>query len=238
MGLVKRSDKVAFYGLTGSIVRMKGFTSFSKSSNPKEYTRQYVDEAGEQTDVVGFSPSYAYGFDQYTDNLVHADIATITDEEKLGDDATRYIYAVDFTNEISSGVYACKKRLFAVIPDSEGDSMDAYTYSGNLKNKGVSIPGTATVSNGSASLTMTFTPTSGAEYLTSFSVASATAQIAGADITINSQIIQTDANGIASIELPNGTYGYSIAKTGYTTVTGSITVSSAAEFVEETMTAA
>jgi hypothetical protein len=163
MALVKRSDKVAFYGLSGSIVRMTGFTSFSKSSNPKEYTRQYVDEASEQTDLVGFSPSFSYAFDQYSNNLVHADIVDITDNEKLGDDATRYIYVVDFTNEISSGVYACKKRLYAVIPDAEGDSTDAYTYSGNLKNKGEIIAGAA--SSGDDFQTITFTATSGRHIL-------------------------------------------------------------------------
>jgi uncharacterized membrane protein len=71
-----------------------------------------------------------------------------------------------------------------------------------------------------------------------FSVADASAQISGADITINSQIVQTDANGIAAIELVNGTYDYSIAKTGYTTVTDSVTVSSGPAFEEVTMTAA
>ena len=53
--LVKRADKLAFYGVPGEgegtviYYRMKGFTEISISKNSKEYTRQYVDEAFEET---------------------------------------------------------------------------------------------------------------------------------------------------------------------------------------------
>jgi hypothetical protein len=36
------------------------------------------------------------------------------------------------------------KRDYAVIPDSEGGSMDAYTYTGNFRSKGEKVTGTAT----------------------------------------------------------------------------------------------
>ena len=140
--LVKRSDKVAFYGIkaaegdTYTYHRMQGFTDMSTSKNPIEYSRQYVDEDFEQADVVGYSPSIAYGFDQFAGNAVHEDIAKISDDELLGSAAIRPIVLVDLTK--ASGVNAVK-RDFAVIPDSEGDSTDAYTYSGNLKVKGDKI---------------------------------------------------------------------------------------------------
>ena len=72
--LVQRSKKVAFYKVGDKYERMTGFTSMSKSSNPKEYSRQYVDEDGEVTDVTGYSPSIDYAFDQYENNAVHDDI--------------------------------------------------------------------------------------------------------------------------------------------------------------------
>lgn len=156
--LVKRSDKVAFYGIKGSTGdtytyhRMQGFTDMSTSKNPIEYSRQYVDEDFEQSDVVGYSPSIAYGFDQFAGNAVHEDIAKISDDELLGTDAIRPIVLVDLTKE--SGVNAVK-RDFAVIPDSEGDSTDAYTYSGNLKVKGDKIKGTATSADGWKTITFT-----------------------------------------------------------------------------------
>ena len=99
--VVKRSDKVAFYGVTnGETVvyhRMKGFTDISISRNPKEYSRQYVDEEFERTDVVGYATSMSYGFDQHIGDAVHEDIAAVHDSELLGTDAVRSIIIVDFT---------------------------------------------------------------------------------------------------------------------------------------------
>lgn len=155
--LMKRSDKVAFYGIkaaegdTYTYHRMQGFTDISTSKNPIEYSRQYVDEEFEQSDVVGYSPSIAYGFDQFVGNAVHEDIVKISDDELLGTEAVRPIVMVDMSKTEDNAV----KRDFAVIPDSEGDSTDAYTYSGNLKVKGDKIKGTATSADGW--LTITFT---------------------------------------------------------------------------------
>ena len=162
--LVQRADKVAFMGVpttaggTTTIVyhRMQGFTDMSKSLNPKEYSRQYVDEAFEQTDVVGFSPSIAYGFDQYKGNAVHDDLVKLSDNEAVGTAAVRSIVIVDFTKETAeTGAFEAKKREFSVIPDSEGGSTDAYTYSGNFKVKGNQIEGVATSSDDWMTLTFT-----------------------------------------------------------------------------------
>ena len=73
--LVKISDKIAFMN-TGTeeapvFERMTKFTEISTSKNPKEYSRQYVDEETETTDVTGYAEEKSYAFDQYTDNPVH-----------------------------------------------------------------------------------------------------------------------------------------------------------------------
>lgn len=77
--LVKRSQKVAFYGVPGedsaTYHRMTGFTEFSKTSNPKEYNRQYVDEDFERNDITGYNPEFSYAFDLFENNAVHTDIA-------------------------------------------------------------------------------------------------------------------------------------------------------------------
>ena len=160
--LVQRADKVAFYGVKGegdavTYHRMKGFTDISTSKNPKEYSRQYVDEYFEETDVTGYSPSISYGFDQYVGDPVHADLVKISDDELLGGDAVRSIIMVDMSAELTGGKYAAIKRDFSVIPDIEGDSMDAYTYSGNMKVKGAKVSGQATITDD----TLTFTEDSG-----------------------------------------------------------------------------
>lgn len=161
--LTGRYSVVAFYGIKGSgdtptvtYHRMQGFTTLTTSKNPKEYTRQYVDEDHEQTDVVGYSPSIAYTFDRYAGNEVQDDIVRITNQELTGSEALVDILVVDTSDAQSGGSCSAVKRAYAVIPDSEGDSADAYTYSGNFKVKGDRELGTATLSEDG--LTCTFTP--------------------------------------------------------------------------------
>lgn len=142
--IVERHKILAFMGVvgTGNTVtyhRMKKFTQFTHSKNPIEYNRQYVDEPFQQTDVVGFAPSYAYAFDKHKDLPVQSDIVAITNGEMLGDDAVRSIIIVDTTEATeSSGTYTATaiKRDYSVIPNSEGDNINVYTYSGNLKARG------------------------------------------------------------------------------------------------------
>ena len=132
--LVKRSDKVSFFGNmstgTETFNRMRGFTTLSGSKNPIEYSRQYVDEEMETTDVVGYSPSVEFGFDQYKNDAVHDEMVTILDSEKTGTDARRNIVTVDFSKPTENdGEYKAVKREYAIIGDADGDGTDAYTYS-------------------------------------------------------------------------------------------------------------
>ena len=145
MDVTKRSDKIAFYGVPAAegrytFHRMKGFSDLSTSKNAKEYTRQYVDEEFEQTDVVGYSPSMSFTLDQMKDNPVHNDIVGIYNDEKLGSDAIRPIIIVDMLSDTKEAI----RRDYAVIAEGEGNGMDAYVYSGTLKAKGEKIKGTAT----------------------------------------------------------------------------------------------
>lgn len=158
--LVKRSDKVSFLGCldnrTETFNRMRGFTTLSGSKNSIEYSRQYVDEEFETTDVVGFSPSMEFGFDQYKDDPAHEEMVEILDGEYTGTNARRNIVTVDFSQPgETSGTYKAVKREYAVIGDAEGDSMEAYTYSGTFRSTGKRITGTATVSADGTTLTFT-----------------------------------------------------------------------------------
>ena len=147
--LKKRSDKVAFYGVPGdnnsvTYTRMKGFTELSTSKNAGEYSRQYVDEDTERTDVVKYSPKTSFAFDEYTDDDVLADIVEIIDGEKLGTDAQREIIQVDFSKTVTGG-YAASKVTVTVIGDTEGDSTDAYTYSGTFARIDSPVAGVAAI---------------------------------------------------------------------------------------------
>ena len=156
--LVKRSDKVSFFGNmatgTETFNRMRGFTTLSGSKNPSEYSRQYVDEEFETTDVTGYSPSIDFGFDQYKNDLVHDEMVEILDGEKTGTEARRNIVTVDFS-QVDGGGYKATKREYAIIGDSDGDSMDAYTYSGTFRATGKRITGVATLNADSSVATFT-----------------------------------------------------------------------------------
>lgn len=136
--IIRRSQRVAFMntGTTEAPVytRMTGFTSLAYSKNSKEYTRHYVDEVSERSDVVGYAPSIAYAFDRHTENAVHEKIARIHDEELLGNDAHVEILTVDLFTAGENGVCDAVKRTYAVIPDKDGDGTDALVVSGTFKS--------------------------------------------------------------------------------------------------------
>lgn len=144
--ILNRADKVAFMGLTDkadTFNRMHGFTDMGKSSNPSEYSRRYVDERTERSDVTGYAPEIGYGFDQTKGDKVQQVIVDITDDEVTGKKVT--IVTVDFSQEgTGPNSYVARKREYSVIPDSDGDSTDAYTYSGSFKAAGDIVKGTAT----------------------------------------------------------------------------------------------
>jgi len=151
--VVKRCEKLTFFGVVGendvlTYHRMKGFNEIAVSKNPLEYVRQYVDEEFEQSDVVGYSPSISFSFDQFADDAVHRDMAEIAERELVGDAAIRSIIIVDLSREEADGKHPAVKRDFSVICQTEGNSMEAYTYAGNLKVKGEKIFGTASSEDG------------------------------------------------------------------------------------------
>lgn len=160
--MYKRKNVLAFMAITSSSnsggtevttttnFRMTKFTSMNQSKNPQKYQRQYVDEDFQRSDVVGYAPTIPYNFDYHYLNQVHTKIKEITDNELTGDDAVVQIIWVD---TISGDAY---KRDYAVVPDTEGDNLNAYTYSGNFEARGEIIHGTATSSDDFR--TITFTP--------------------------------------------------------------------------------
>ena len=156
--LVLRPDKIAFAGIpdpaTGVVTtynRMRGFKNLATAKNPKEYTRQYVDERQEITDVVGMSESKDFEFDQYVNDPIHDYIAGIFDEELLGDDAKIAILTVDTT---ATGVNATR-RMYNVIPDAAGDGTEAFVYTGRFTAADAAEKVTATIAEDGLTATIT-----------------------------------------------------------------------------------
>jgi hypothetical protein len=144
--MVKRSKRVAFMnigtGAESKFVRMQGFSSMSESKSPKQYTRTYVDEDSERSDVVGYATQIGYSFDRHSPLSVHEKISEITDGEYTGSDAYVEIVTVDLFTE--GEAKTARKRTYAVMPDTTGDGSDALIYSGNLRAIGEMTVGKAT----------------------------------------------------------------------------------------------
>ena len=160
--MVKRCQRVAFMNTdtTGSAPkydRMTKFSSLSNSKNPKEYSRQYVDQEFEESDVVGYAPSISYSFDRHTNTPVHDTIAKIHDGELTGTETLVDIVVIDLFDPVGSaeGTYTARKRTWAVIPDADGDGSDALVYTGSFKAKSSVETGTATLSADGKTLTYT-----------------------------------------------------------------------------------
>lgn len=160
--MVKRCQRVAFMNTdtTGSAPkydRMTKFSSLSNSKNPKEYSRQYVDQEFEESDVVGYAPSISYSFDRHTNTPVHETIAKIHDGELTGTETLVDIVVIDLFDPVGSaeGTYTARKRTWAVIPDADGDGSDALVYTGSFKAKSSVETGTATLSADGKTLTYT-----------------------------------------------------------------------------------
>ena len=150
--LVPRHKVLIFYGLpigqSGSSVqwtRLHYHTELTINRNPEEYERKYVDEATKRSDIVAYATSISYGFDKFTGDAVQSDLLNIINNEKTGEDAIRKLAIVDISTVGSSGTATAYIRDYSVIPGSEGDDENAYTYSGEFKAAGELS--TATVSS-------------------------------------------------------------------------------------------
>lgn len=193
--LVTRPKKLAFYQTPDGIYRrMEGFTDLSYSQNPKEYSRQYVDEEFERTDIVGYAPSISYSFDRYTGNEMLEDIVNITENELIGDQMKRTIVTVDLAGSISGSGNA-KMREYSVIPDSTGDSTDCLTYSGNFKTKGALTDCIATSSDDWQTITVK-------EYKNTSTLARITVSGDGFETIQNG----TNGNGNIHASIPQNTF--------------------------------
>lgn len=241
--LVTRNKKVAFMNVSttaiANFLRMTKFTEISKSKNPTEYSRTYVDEDGEVTDVTGYSEEISYAFDLHTGNLVHQKIVDITDNEKVGDDALIQILQVDFTKQVGGG-YEARLRTYSVVPDTEGDSTDAYTYSGSFKKNGNMTIGVATMNADNTVATFTASEEV-AEFPVNFLVTDANDNmIDNAKITIDGTSYVTDATGLVTVFLDAKAYnGITVEKDGYTTQNDvAVTVSDKAVLKEIELAAA
>lgn len=146
--LVSRSE-LRSYMNTGTADSAKymligeGFTNLAESKNPIEYSRHYIHEKSERTDVTGYAPSVDYSVDTYTNNAVIKRIKDITDKELTGSDAQVEIVSVEMfaDGEVNKAACTAYKRTYAVIPGGKGEGTEALIYTGTFKAVGDIVPG-------------------------------------------------------------------------------------------------
>ncbi len=120
----------------------EGFTAFPIALNPKEYTRKYVHQKTEKSDVIGYSPSISYSCDHISSDPVVKEIVAITDGELLGSATQRRVVTVNAWEEDSTGVCPAYVRTYSIIPAGKGDGTDALVYTGTMKAASDQVAGT------------------------------------------------------------------------------------------------
>lgn len=120
----------------------EGFTDFSESKGAKEYSRKYVHNKTESTDVVSYSPSYSYSCDVISGDPVVGEIVEITDREELGSKARRDVVTANMWQPgTEPDTFKAYKRTYAIVPDSKASGTEALVCSGTMKAYGDYTPG-------------------------------------------------------------------------------------------------
>ncbi len=145
MSLITRNAMRSYMECDGIYCEIgEGFTEFTESKNPREYARQYVNEAVERTDVVGFASAVSFAFDVYDEDPVAEKLLSVTLSEAVGDAAVVTVVTAFLHRASASrtGQVEAVRRTFSVCPGRLGSGTDALICAGTLKAHGMCEYGT------------------------------------------------------------------------------------------------
>lgn len=210
-----------------------GITSQTVNYNPQTSEENYIHQDSGTTDVESYKPTIPTPQTAMSGDSVFAFVDNLRKNRAVLEEARADVVMVNLYETAVSGAYPAEKSECSIQVDDyggEGGSSLAINYTVNLIGDPVEGMFNPT--------TKVFTADSNPEQLVTFSViGTASARLSGAQVVINGTSVDTDANGIADIQLADGTYDYTVIMTGYTNETGSVTVSGAAKFEAVSMTA-
>lgn len=125
---------------TSTFNRMEGFTDFGESKNPEEHDSAYVDEITKRTNIISYSSSFGYTFEEHKGQPVHEEIIKIEENEVVGKGAVRRVIVVNMNTVTGSGSGKLRAmariRPYTIIPDSSAANQGVMTHSGNFKSNG------------------------------------------------------------------------------------------------------
>ena len=143
MGLVTRRDMRSYLLVNGVYHEIgEGFTDFTENKNPKEYSRQYIHESAERTDLVGFAPSVTYAFDVFDADAVQEVLMEIMLSEAVGDAAAVTVVTAFLHKPCDGDRVEAIRREYTVCPAKLGAGTEALICSGTLKARGDACKGT------------------------------------------------------------------------------------------------
>ncbi|GIV38738.1 MAG: hypothetical protein KatS3mg033_0538 [Thermonema sp.] len=190
-----------------------------------------VGTIGSGLGIVGIAANASgdlYGISIVDDKLYQIDKTTAVPTEvgALGVD-------INYVQDI--GFDRAQNVLYGTLYSSATSSGGLYTI--DLSSGAATLIGSGF---GDEELTMcafvSSAPVVPSTYTVTFTVTDGSNPIENASISINNQTLTTDASGIASIDLPDGTYNYTVsAGPDYLEATGSVTVNGADESVTVTL---
>ena len=135
MSLITRSAMRSYLFMDGVYNEIgEGFTDFTENKNPREYSRRYIHESTERTDLVGFAPSVTYAFDVCDTDCVQEHLLKMTMEEMVGADAqVTVVTAFLYRPGKREGCVCAVRRSYTVCPARLGSGTDALICSGTMK---------------------------------------------------------------------------------------------------------
>lgn len=119
----------------------------------------------------------------------------------------------------------------ALVTDDEGTAMvelpnGTYDYTATLDGY-ESASGSVAISGSNVEEEITMQPVAPPVYTLTFVVSAEAGVVEGVEIAINSTVLVTNAEGIATIELPDGTYAYTATKAGFDVIEGEVVIDGA-----------
>ncbi|MBO5649451.1 MAG: hypothetical protein J6S76_06005 [Clostridia bacterium] len=135
MSLITRSAMRSYLSVDGVYNEIgEGFTDFTENKNPREYSRRYIHESTERTDLVGFAPSVTYAFDVCDADCVQEHLLKMTMEEEVGADArVTVVTAFLYRPGEREGCVRAIRRAYTVCPARLGSGTEALICSGTMK---------------------------------------------------------------------------------------------------------
>lgn len=210
-----------------------GFNTLNESPAAQtDSGKIYICDKSSTSQIKSYQTQFPFDTDLIKNEKAVMELYDIGRNQKTGGKAQRNYYRVELFEPITGQANTYKARKFRVsveVSSVEGEGGNSIKVTGNLNGVGDFVDGTFNT------VDKVFTPSTGQEYLVTFSVGISSTQIPKAVINIADKIILTDETGIARLMLPAGTYTANISADGYTSTTKNLTITDKAVYEKVSM---